>query len=274
MEGRQTKPPGKVHPRGVPTGRPAVEGDLSGAWTLEPIGWFESPFHEKFGIPRQSGMVQGARGFIRLRDHDFLAQALKGLESFSHLWALWIFHEHDARDWKPSIRPPRLGGAKRVGVLASRSPHRPNPIGMSALKILSIDPKAKGGPRIEVEGLDVIDGTPVIDLKPYVPYADCFPEATSGWAAGEIPRTPVEFSEEARALLAAMPGGGADLERLIVGVVELDPRPASLRRREPSDSQAALGSRHGFELKGWDVRWEITPQGFRVRELVPLNRLG
>jgi tRNA-Thr(GGU) m(6)t(6)A37 methyltransferase TsaA len=264
------KKPGKGHERGVETARPLGQEPL-GPWRFEPIGWIESPFQEKFGIPRQSGLVRGAKGVIRLRDHDFLRRAIEGLEGFSHLWAIWIFHEHDALEWKPSIRPPRLGGARRVGVLASRSPHRPNPIGLSAMKILSIDASAQGGPRIEVEGVDVLDGTPLLDLKPYLPYADSFPEATSGWASEQIARTPVEFEPQALEQIQGIERSGVALRSLIIEVLELDPRPAFQKRKLSPQSAEAQGLRFGFELLDYDVRWEIRGGSFWVLEVVRLR---
>ncbi len=266
------KKSGKGHERGVSTARPLGE-DPRGPWSFEPIGWIESPFKEKFGIPRQAGMALQARGVIRLANHDFLRRAIEGLDGFTHLWALWIFHEHDARDWKPSIRPPRLGGSKRVGVLASRSPHRPNPIGLSAMRIVSIEAAAPGGPRIVVEGVDVLDGTPLLDLKPYLPFADSIPEATSGWASGEIPRTPVLFEPQALAQVEtfARETGTEALRTMIEEVLELDPRPASQKRKLPPTDPEAEGARFGFELMHLDVRWVIRGGEFHVYEVVRLR---
>ena len=144
---------------------------------FEIIGFVETCFKEKFGIPRQPGLVNEARGIIRLRNEDDYRTAIRTLEGFSHVWVVFVFHEHGSKNWKPSIRPPRLGGAKKVGVLASRSPHRPNPIGLSALEIEKIVIDAPQGPEIHVRGVDLLDGTPVLDIKPYLPYADSIPKA-------------------------------------------------------------------------------------------------
>src|SRR5262249_50831961 len=152
-----------------------------------------------------------------------LKTAIRALDQFSHLWIIFVFHEHGSKNWKPSIRPPRLGGAKKVGVLASRSPHRPNPIGLSVVEIASLDADAEGGPEIHVRGVDLLDGTPVLDIKPYVPYADSYPAASAGWAEEAIVRTPVEFSERAELRLKDLKHL-PDLRSLIIEMLGLDPR--------------------------------------------------
>ncbi len=274
---RKTAPQKTVPQKTGPRKKPR-KGDLNlPAWTFEPIGVVESCFKEKFGIPRQSGLVSGARGAIRLNRMDDLRAALKGFEGFSHLWVVFVFHDHGGLRWRPTIRPPRLGGARKVGVLASRSPHRPNPIGLSVLKIEKILPNHPEGPRIEVSGVDLLDGTPVLDIKPYVPYADALPDALGGWASEPIPRSTVSFSDKAEAQLSARaaisyPGAPADegyanLKSLIVEMLEIDPRPASQRRRLPADSPQAQGTRYGFNLLEWDVKWEIRDEAFVVTEI-------
>lgn len=239
--------------------------------SFAPIGVMHTCFKEKFGIPRQPGLVSDAEGVIKLDPHPFYKQAIRELEGFSHLWVIWVFHRHDAKDWKPSIRPPRLGGARKVGVLASRSPHRPNPIGLSAVKLERIDLDAPGGPEIHVRGVDILDGTPVLDIKPYIAYADSIPDARAGWAEEPIARTPVRFSpqgEAATAERAARAGGYANLKELVIQMLELDPRPAFQKRRLPPDSPEAQGTRYGFLLHGFDVKWEIRDGEFVVLDLV------
>jgi tRNA-Thr(GGU) m(6)t(6)A37 methyltransferase TsaA len=243
------------------------------------IGVIQTCFKEKFGIPRQSGMVSNARGTIKLEDDPDLRTALKGMETFSHLWVFFIFHEHGSRNWKPSIRPPRLGGARRVGVLASRSPHRPNPIGLSVVKIEAFRVDAPGGAEIDVSGVDILDGSPVVDLKPYIPYADVVPGASGGWAEEPIPRRPVTFSELAEASLTARaaaidptPEGRERVRALIVEMLELDPRPASQRKRTPAESAEAQGTRHAFMLLDFDVKWEIRDGAFVVLDLTDSPR--
>lgn len=238
-----------------------------------PIGYVHSCFKEKFGIPRQPGLVKQAHGFIKLLDNPDLKTAIRALESFSHIWLIFVFHEHGSRNWKPSIRPPRLGGAKKVGVLASRSPHRPNPIGLSAVKLERIDPDAPGGPEIHVSGIDLLDGTPVLDLKPYIPYADSIAEANAGWAEEPIHRTEVEFTEQAVASIKKRSklSGYENLKALIVEMLEIDPRPAFQKRRMPAENPEAQGTRYGFKLFEFDVKWEIQDQKFLVLDVVDLQ---
>jgi tRNA-Thr(GGU) m(6)t(6)A37 methyltransferase TsaA len=241
----------------------------NGAYCMEPIGFMQTCFKEKFGIPRQPGLVTGAEGTIKLRNDPFLLNAIKGLEGFSHLWVIFVFHEQDARSWKPSIRPPRLGGAKKVGVLASRSPHRPNPIGLSVVKIDKINTDASDGIEIQVSGVDVLDGTPVLDIKPYIAYADAIEGTTSGWADSPIPRTEVELTPEAESDIQARdPDGKKGLKALVIEMLSLDPRPAFQQRRMPPTHPEAQGSRYGFLLLDYDVKWEIRDGKFRVLNLV------
>jgi tRNA-Thr(GGU) m(6)t(6)A37 methyltransferase TsaA len=244
-------------------------------YDFEPIGVVRSPFSEKFGIPRQPGLVAEAKGVLELKNHPFLKQACAGLEGFSHLWLIFVFHQHDARAWKPSIRPPRLGGKKRVGVLSSRSPHRPNPIGLSACRIEKLELDHPEGPRIRLIGVDLLDGTPVLDIKPYLPYADSIPDASSGWASEPIRRYEVRFSEEAEeqleSLLASDPTRFQSLRPLIVELLELDPRPAFLQRRRPVGDPATEEERYGFKVGVHDVKWRVVQGAFLVDRLVPLN---
>jgi tRNA-Thr(GGU) m(6)t(6)A37 methyltransferase TsaA len=242
------------------------------SYRFEPIGLLHTCFKEKFGIPRQPGLVAEARGHIKLTDHPFLKAALRELDTFSHLWVIFVFHRHDARNWKPSIRPPRLGGARKVGVLASRSPHRPNPIGLSAVKLERIDLEAPGGPEIHVSGVDVLDGTPVLDIKPYLPYADSIPEASAGWAAEPIERAEVDFTEQSRiAIRARSEAGFPELERMIGEMLSLDPRPAFQKRRLPPHAPEADGTRYGFRLLDFDVKWEIRAGRFAVLDVVDFH---
>lgn len=238
-------------------------------YSLEAIGFLNTCFKEKFGIPRQPRLVPGAHGTLKFKDNPFLKTALRGLEGFSHLWIIFLFHRHDAKNWKPSIRPPRLGGAKKIGVLASRSPHRPNPIGLSAVKLERIDFDAPGGVELHLSGVDFLDGTPVLDIKPYIPYADSIPDASAGWAEEIIQRTPVEFTDQALVSLARLGEGKyPHLKQLIIGMLELDPRPAFQQGRKPSGSRESEGTRYGFRLFDFDVKWMIHNGIFQVLDLV------
>ncbi len=233
------------------------------------IGRVQSPFKDKFGIPRQPGLVSQAKGIIKINDDPDLKTALRSLEEFSHLWIVFVFHEHGGRNWKPSIRPPRLGGARKVGVLASRSPHRPNPIGLSAVTLKKVDFDAPGGPELHVSGLDLLDDTPVLDIKPYIPYADSVPEANAGWASAPIPRHPVHFTAEAEQEIKTRdPKDEKNLRALIIEVLELDPRPAFQKRQLPLEDSKTWGTRYGFDLLGSDIKYEIREDGFWVYKLL------
>lgn len=236
---------------------------------FEPIGHLATCFKEKFGIPRQPGLVSQAEGLLKLNDDPFLKTAIRELEGFSHLWLIFVFHQHDAKNWKPSIRPPRLGGARKVGVLASRSPHRPNPIGLSAVKILEILPDAKGGPEIRVAGVDILDETPVLDIKPYLPYADSITDASSGWAEEPIARHEVVFTDQGLKALGDRAGDKyPELKKLIIQMLELDPRPAFQKRKMPPESSVAEGTSYGFRLLDFDVKWKIEKAKFVVLDII------
>ncbi|MNS93769.1 putative tRNA (adenine(37)-N6)-methyltransferase [compost metagenome] len=240
-----------------------------GSFEFAPIGYVRSPFKDKFGIPRQPGLVSQAKGVIKIAADPDLKTALRSLEEFSHLWIVFVFHEHGGRNWKPSIRPPRLGGNRKVGVLASRSPHRPNPIGLSAVILERVVFDAEGGPEIHVAGLDLLDETPVLDIKPYIPYADSIPEANAGWASEEIPRYPVQFTAEAEAeVLKRDPDGSKNLRALIIEVLGIDPRPAFQKRQLPVGDPKTLGLKFGFDLLGSDVKYEIREDHFLVFNLI------
>ena len=184
------------------------------------VARIRTDFPTKFGIPRQSGMVEGLRGRIVFEPEYRNAEALRGLEGFSHLWLIWDFSEAHREGWSPTVRPPRLGGNQRIGVWATRPPFRPNPIGLSLVRIAAIHLSTPEGPVIEVEGADLMDGTPILDIKPYLPYTDAHPDAKGGFAQAQheereiltvdIPqemadRLPKEKMEALRQVLAADP---------------------------------------------------------------------
>jgi tRNA-Thr(GGU) m(6)t(6)A37 methyltransferase TsaA len=224
-------------------------------FTFEAIGVIRTPFRDKFGVPRQPGLVPAARGIIELRNDPDLATALRGIDSFSHLWLVFVFHVHDAKKWKPSVRPPRLGGAKKMGVLASRSPHRPNPIGLSAVKLESVDWDHPTGPRIEVSGIDLVDGTPILDLKPYIPYADSFPNASAGWASAAIDKKEVLFDVTLRDELKRIESQEHPRFRaLVTQLLSLDPRPAYQARQNPKSGE------YGFWVFDYDVKYRVETQ--------------
>jgi tRNA-Thr(GGU) m(6)t(6)A37 methyltransferase TsaA len=211
---------------------------------MQPVAIIHTPFKEKFGIPRQPGVVSCASGVIELIVPFNRPEMLKGLDAFSHLWLVWQFHAVADGQWKPMVRPPRLGGNRRVGVFASRSPFRPNPIGLSVVKLDAIEEC-----RIKVSGVDLMDATPILDIKPYVPYSDCIPEATQGFAKGApAVSLHVSFSEIAESQLQQHENA-EELRRLIVGVLQIDPRPAYKRHQS---------GEYGFRLHDFDLHWSVS----------------
>lgn len=241
-----------------------------------PIGVIHSCFKEKFGIPRQPGVATEARATLELFPPFGCREALIELEGFSHVWVIFVFHQvqrkadgqvGQTQDWRPTVRPPRLGGNRRIGVFASRSPFRPNPIGLSAValeKIESID----GVYHLHLRGADLLEGTPVLDIKPYLPYADALPEAQAGYAS-KAPTTvvPVRFTEAVAAQIARYeskqyPG----LRQLIEQVLGQDPRPAYYAQREietGADERRQLGMR----LYDFDLQWRVCADTVEVTAL-------
>ena len=248
---------------------PKKQNPLLVTYEMRPIGVARTPFTQRFGIPRQPGLVPEAKGIVKIDPHPDFQHALKCLEQFSHLWIIFVFHEHGGNKWKPTIRPPRLGGKAKVGVLSSRSPHRPNPIGLSVVTLERIDLLAKGGAEIHVGGIDLLDGTPILDIKPYIPYADSVPDANAGWAKEEIKRTPVIFEAPAlEKIKAAENAGETGLQNLIEQLLALDPRPGFQKRELPPDAEVSQGKVFGLLVKQHDVIWTIRDQVFVVQDLI------
>jgi tRNA-Thr(GGU) m(6)t(6)A37 methyltransferase TsaA len=235
------------------------------AFTVTPIGFLRSPFREKFGIPRQPGLTPSARSVLEIRPPFDRAEAFRGLEGFSHLWLIFWFHGLPSADWRPTVRPPRLGGNRRVGVFATRSGFRPNPIGLSAVALEGVEREA-GRLALRLRGADLLDGTPVLDVKPYLPYADRISAAAGGFAEGAPPDPlPVTFAPEAEAVAAEREAGGAaDLRSLIVELLRTDPRPA-YRRDRPD------GRVYGVRLMDLNIRWRVDDDGVRVLSLHPVS---
>ena len=187
---------------------------------MKPIAYFHSPFTSKFGIPRQSGLVEQLTGEIVFEPKYRNADAVRGLEDFSHLWIIWEFSANKTLGDSLTVRPPRLGGNKRLGVFATRSPFRPNPIGLSCVYINKVEIDDRRGPVITVSGADLMDGTPILDIKPYIKYCDSKPDARSGFVEQtEWKKLRVELSEQLQAELTA------EQQQALIGVLELDPRP-------------------------------------------------
>ncbi len=229
---------------------------------INPIGTIQTCFTEKFGVPRQSLMVSEARGLIKLDPEFAHPDAFLHLEEFSHLWLVYLFHKNQNANhpekWTNTITPPRIDAPKKVGVYASRSPHRPNPIGLSVVKLERVN-TLKGSVEIEVSGVDILDGSPILDIKPYVPYADSVPEATSGWIKNEITRYPVKFSDQAEEIIkkSVINHPRVNLKKLISEMLEWDPRPRSQREQAPIEIPSSVGKRFAFRLLNLDVHWII-----------------
>ena len=207
------------------------------------IARMHSDFSTKFGIPRQSGLVEELRSTIVFEPEYRNADALRGIEGFSHLWIIWQFSEAVRSSWSPTVRPPRLGGNTRMGVFATRSPFRPNNLGLSCVKLLGVEETAEFGTVIHVGGADLMDGTPIFDIKPYIPYADCKPDATGGFTdtAGDF-LLHVVFPEE---LLAMLP---QEKQQAAVSVLSHDPRPSYQRQ---------TGRVYGLTFAGYDIRFTV-----------------
>ena len=221
------------------------------------IGHIHTDFPSKFGIPRQSGLVESLKATITFEPEYRNPQCFRGLEEFSHIWLLWKFSKSEKEHWSATVKPPRLGGKKRMGVFATRSPYRPNDIGLSSVKLEQITFDEKLGPVLHVAGADLLDGTPIYDIKPYIAYADCHPEATEGFAgAVKEKELQVEFPEE---LLRQYP---EEKREAILGVLAQDPRPAY----DTDETRV-----YGVEFAGYDVRFTVKEQVLKVKELVKLN---
>ena len=220
---------------------------------LQVIARVRSPFGEKFGVPRQSGLVPEVRSELVFEPEFRSPECLRGLEGFSHVWLIWGFSENEDRGWSPTVRPPRLGGNVRVGVFASRSPFRPNPLGLSCVRLLEIRRGGPEGPVLLLGGADLVDGTPVYDIKPYVVYADSVPGAAGGFTGGEAPRrVPVRCPEELRRSLPA------ETWEALEGVLACDPRPGY--HKDPDRI-------YGFAFEGREVRFSADEEGVLVRSV-------
>lgn len=227
-------------------------------YIFHPIGVVRTPFKEKFGIPRQSGLADAA-GRLELLPPVDRAEALRGLEGFSHIWLIWVPHHSPDGDCTLMVRPPRLGGNRKVGVFASRSPVRPNPIGLSLVRLERIEADCRP-PALVLSGVDLLDGTPVLDIKPYLPYAEAVPDARAGYAPdAPAERLRVSFSAQAEAMLAARAEGKA-LRGLMTRMIALDPRPAY------REHEAAA---YAFRLADLDVHWTVEGAQARVERIEP-----
>lgn len=220
------------------------------------IAYIYTDFPDKFGIPRQSGLVKELTGKIVFEPEYRNPEAVRGLDEFSHIWLLWKFSESKKKHWSATVKPPRLGGKKRMGVFATRSPFRPNDIGLSSVRLEQIEMDEKDGPVLYVSGIDLMDGTPIYDIKPYIPLADCHPDAAEGYT-GETKKHElfVEFPEE---LLCIYP---KEKRKAILGVLAQDPRPAYVQDPERV---------YGVSFAGYDVKFQVDGNVLKVCDVVKL----
>lgn len=221
--------------------------------TLKVIARIRSDFPTKFGIPRQSGLVEELRAAVIFEPAYRSPDAVRGLEDFSHIWLIWQFSQALREDWSPTVRPPRLGGNRRLGVFASRSPFRPNALGLSSVELARVELHPDLGPVLHVAGADLMDGTPIYDIKPYVPYADAHPEARGGFV-DQVSRRRLAV-DCPPALLDRVP---AEKREALLGVLAEDPRPAY---------QADPERVYGMSFAGLEVRFTVAGRRLTVEEI-------
>ena len=223
--------------------------------SIEVIGYIKSCFTEKFGTPRQAGLVPSAKARLRLCEHFKRREMVRGLEEFSHIWIHFVFHQAMEDGWKSTVRPPRLGGSRRKGVWATRSPHRPNFMGLSVVKLEGIE--FDHGVELLLTGVDLLDGTPVLDIKPYLPSSDRIERASEGWAAPELEALEVAYLPEAADFCSAYETEtDVPLRQLISEVLREDPRPPSQRKKKEM---------FGVRLYNINVRWQVSGNSCLVR---------
>lgn len=218
------------------------------------IAHMHSDFSTKFGIPRQSGLVDELESLVVFEPEYRNPDALRGIEGFSHLWLIWQFHQAVRESWSPTVRPPRLGGNARMGVFATRSPFRPNAIGLSCVRLAAVERHPEFGTVLRVAGADLMDGTPILDLKPYLPYADCHPEAAGGFAPDGGRRLDVCLPDELRELIPA------EKRTALLGVLARDPRPSY--QQDPDRV-------YGMDFAGLNIRFSVAGGVLTVREIHP-----
>jgi len=222
------------------------------AWTLKTIAYIHTDFPTKFGVPRQSGLAD-TKGKIVFEPEYRNEDAVRELEQYSHLWLIWEFSESEREEWKATVRPPRLGGNRRIGVFATRSPFRPNPIGLSCVKLEKLDMDSDTGPVIYVSGVDMMDMTPIYDIKPYLPYVDSHPEAVGGFSEDKKDyKLEVEFPKE---LLVRVP---EEKRETLIQILAQDVRPSY--QNDPNRT-------YGMEFAGLEVKFKIREQKVIVKEI-------
>ncbi|AOF53482.1 tRNA (N6-threonylcarbamoyladenosine(37)-N6)-methyltransferase TrmO [Rodentibacter caecimuris] len=233
--------------------------------TLSPIAIIHSPYKEKFSVPRQPDLVQDGVGIVELLPPYNSPEAVRGLEKFSHLWLIFQFDQIPQGKWQPTVRPPRLGGNQRVGVFASRATHRPNPLGLSKVVLRKVE-CIHGKVFLHLGSVDLVDGTPIFDIKPYIAYADSEPDAQSGFAQEKpAQKLQVEFSEQAQSAVKKLEQKRPHLMRFIREVIEQDPRPA-YQQGKPSERI------YGISLYEFNVKWKIKAGTVDVVEILDIEK--
>lgn len=231
-------------------------------YPFKEIGTLYTCFKEKFGIPRQMNLVKDAPGTLVFHPEFARPEAVRELEGFSHIWIIFVFHQAVTKTWPVMVRPPRLGGNKKVGVFASRSPFRPNPIGMSAVRLSSIEITAQG-PVLHLRGVDVLNETPVLDIKPYLPYSDSIPAATGGFApCPPEPEFSILFSARAQSQCIALETKIPLLKTIIIQTLENDPRPGYCAKN-PEESHKI----YGIRMFDFDLKWMVLNNTIQVLAL-------
>lgn len=231
-----------------------MSGPDASAYPMKIIARIRTDFPEKFGIPRQSGLVDSLKADIVFEPEFRNPDAVRGLEGFSHIWLVWMFSQAVRENWSPTVRPPRLGGNARMGVFATRSPFRPNPIGLSSVRLEGVELTADRGPVLHVAGADLLDGTPIFDIKPYLRYGDCHPDAAGGWTGGD--RDALLTVRCPEALLAPVP---EDRREALLGVLANDPRP---------HYQTDPDRVYGLRFAGCNVRFTVAGDVLTVTEIL------
>lgn len=226
---------------------------MSEEYVIRPIAHIKSDFPDKFGVPRQSGLVPELRATVVFDGEYRNPEALRGIELFSHLWLIWQFSRNLRPDWSPTVRPPRLGGNVRMGVFATRSPFRPNALGLSCVKLEKVEQRLDEGTVLIVSGADLVDGTPIYDIKPYAPYADCRPEAVGGYAEPKWQRqVEVDIAQE---LLERME---ESRRAALVGILRNDPRPSY-----QTDPERV----YGLDFAGYNVKFSVRDRLLTVHSI-------
>lgn len=224
---------------------------------MKKIGYIQTDFPTKFGLPRQSGLIEGVTGKIVFEKEYRVKEAFRGIEDYSHIWILWEFSEAKKDNWSPTVRPPLLGGNKRMGVFATRSPFRPNPIGLSCVKLLKVDFEEENGPTLYVSGADLMNGTPIYDIKPYLPYADSVPNAVGGFTENlKERRLTVDAPKD---ILNILP---KEKQETLLKVLESDPRPSYI-----DDANRV----YGFAFAGYEIKFTVANGELTLKEIIQVQ---